>query len=413
MKKLFLSLFLIGAVSFGMFAQKSNVSKAKNLTEQEKPDFSGARAAIKEAISNDATKSDPNTYYTAGMIGYTENDKLNTLLMLGKENEVNKDKKGEAIMESYKYFMKAYELDQAPNAKGKVKPRFTKRIKDNVKEFYTAQYNLIAYGAQLFDKRDYKGAVEVFNTFLEIPKSPLMNNEIPTNDSTYHMIKYFNALATTNLQDHAKAIELYEDLKNDNYETKNVYQLLAEEYRMTEDFTKYLATLEKGFNLFPQDPWFLQNIINHYINNQKVEDAAKYLDAAIAQAPNVAEYHYVKGNIEERLGNVDAARKAFERAIEIQPTMASAYAGIGRVIFNQGVEILKAADNIRDNKLYNAEVDKANVVFVQSAPFFEKAVEIDPSDIDTKQALKMLYYRLKDMSDYSAKYDALVKELGE
>ncbi len=413
MKKLFLSLFLIAVVSFGLTAQRSNISRARNLTEQEKPDYAGARAAIKEAMSHEATKNDPNTYYTAGMIGYTQNDKLNTLMMLGKENEVDKDEKGKAIMESYQYFLKAYELDQQPNAKGKVRPRFTRRIKDNVKEFYTAQYNLIAYGAQLFDKRDYQGAADVFSVFLEIPKQPFMNNELSTNDSTYHMIKYFRALATTNLQDHEKAIEYYEDLKDDNYETENVYQLLAEEYRMSENDAKYFSTLQEGFDKFPKSTWFLQNIINHYISNENVEDAGKYVDAAIAQAPEIAEYHYIKGNIEERLGNVDVARASFEKAIELEPTMATAYAGIGRVIFNQGVEILLKADDIRDNTLYNIELEKANELFIQSAPFFEKAVEVDPTDVDTKQALKMLYYRLKDIDDYGAKYDELVKELGE
>ena len=87
--------------------------------------------------------------------------------------------------------------------------------------------------------------------------------------------------------------------------------------------------------------------------------------------------------------------------------MADAHAGIGRLIFNQAVEILKAADNIRDNRLYNAEVEKANEIFKKSQPYFEKAVELNPKEIDYKQALKMLYYRL-GMTD---KYDAITKEI--
>ena len=113
--------------------------------------------------------------------------------------------------------------------------------------------------------------------------------------------------------------------------------------------------------------------------------------------------------MEERLGNNDGARKAFEKALELQPKMASAYAGIGRIIFNQAVEFLRAADSIRDNKLYNAEVQKANDIFKQSLPYMEKAVELDPKDTDFKQALKMLYYRLGD----NANYEKISKELGE
>ena len=407
MKKLFLSISFMVGLSAALFAQKANVSQAASLTLQEKPDFKAAREAIKPAFNDEKTKNDPKTYFTAGMIGYTENDSYSKLMMLGKE--VDQVKKGKAIMEAYDYFLKAYKLDQMPNAKGKVKPKFDKKIKENIKEFYTAQYNLVGYGAHLFDKKDYKGAFDAFSTFLEIPKLPMMNKELSMTDSTYRMIKYFSALAATNMQNHDKAIEMYKDLADDNYETKNVYQLLADEYRSIKDTVNYLATLEQGFKLFNDDPWFLQNIINHYIYSDKIEEASKYLDAAIAQAPTVAEYYYVKGNVDERLGNNDGARKAFEKALELQPKMASAYAGIGRIIFNQAVELLRAADSIRDNKLYNAEVQKANDIFKQSLPYMEKAVELDPKDTDFKQALKMLYYRLGD----NANYEKISKELGE
>ena len=407
MKKLFLSISFMVGLSAALFAQKANVSQAASLTLQEKPDFKAAREAIKPAFNDEKTKNDPKTYFTAGMIGYTENDSYSKLMMLGKE--VDQVKKGKAIMEAYDYFLKAYKLDQMPNDKGKVKPKFDKKIKENIKEFYTAQYNLVGYGAHLFDKKDYKGAFDAFSTFLEIPKLPMMNKELSVTDSTYRMIKYFSALAATNMQNHDKAIEMYKDLADDNYETKNVYQLLADEYRTIKDTVNYLATLEQGFKLFNDDPWFLQNIINHYIYSDKIEEASKYLDAAIAQAPTVAEYYYVKGNVEERLGNNDGARKAFEKALELQPKMASAYAGIGRIIFNQAVELLRAADSIRDNKLYNAEVQKANDIFKQSLPYMEKAVELDPKDTDFKQALKMLYYRLGD----NANYEKISKELGE
>ena len=389
MKKLFLSISFMVGLSAALFAQKANVSQAASLTLQEKPDFKAAREAIKPAFNDEKTKNDPKTYFTAGMIGYTENDSYSKLMMLGKE--VDQVKKGKAIMEAYDYFLKAYKLDQMPNAKGKVKPKFDKKIKENIKEFYTAQYNLVGYGAHLFDKKDYKGAFDAFSTFLEIPKLPMMNKELSVTDSTYRMIKYFSALAATNMQNHDKAIEMYKDLADDNYETKNVYQLLADEYRTIKDTVNYLATLEQGFKLFNDDPWFLQNIINHYIYSDKIE------------------YYYVKGNVDERLGNNDGARKAFEKALELQPKMASAYAGIGRIIFNQAVELLRAADSIRDNKLYNAEVQKANDIFKQSLPYMEKAVELDPKDTDFKQALKMLYYRLGD----NANYEKISKELGE
>lgn len=407
MKKLFLSITLIMAFSAITFAQKANVKRAENLILQEKADFNEARKLIKEALKDETTKNEAKTYYVAGQIGYKENEKLNQLLMLGRESDVDKDKKGAAIMESYNYLIKAHELDNLPNAKGKIKPKLTKKIRENILEYYTQQYNLIAYGAHLYENRDYAEAANVFTTYLAIPHLDIMKKELNTNDSTYLMIKYFNALALTNSKNSTEAIKAYNSLKADNYEALNVYQLLSEEYLNIKDSANYFSTLKEGFDKFPEEPWFLQNIINYYINKNDIEAAATYLNQAIDQNPNIAEYYFVKGNIDERMENLVSARAAFEKALSLKPEMAGAYAGIGRVIFNQAVEMQNKAGEIKDNNLYNAEMDKIQKVFESSLEYMEKAVELDGDEYEYKQNLKMLYYRLGD----EEKYEAIVKEM--
>ncbi len=404
MKKLLLFSLSITLLVGCASAQRSNVSTAKRLTNQEKPDFAGARKAIKEAINNEKTKKEAKTYYIAGMIGFKENEAYVAQMMLNQK--VDPVKKGEAIMESYNYFNQAYKADQTPNKKGKIKPKFTKRIKRSIKEYYVQNYNLIAYGAHYFDNKNYEKALEVFNVFLEIPQQPYMNGEISMTDSTYKMTKYYSAIAATNAGKSEQAIERYTDLLDDNYETKNVYQLLSEEYKKKNDTINQIKILEDGFKKYNNDPFFLQNIINIFVYSGQMEKASEYLNKAIAQTPDIAEYHYVKGNVEERRKNLDEALKAFNKAIELSPNMAEAYAGKGRVIYNKAVEIIKSASDIQDNKLYNAEIEKANKVFKQAQPFMEKAVELNPKDRDFKQALKSLYYRVD-----KEKYDALVKEM--
>ena len=116
----------------------------------------------------------------------------------------------------------------------------------------------------------------------------------------------------------------------------------------------------------------------------------------------------LKGNVEERLGNNFNARKAFEKALELDPKLAEAYGGIGRLIFNNAVQILNDASMIKDNKLYQKEKDKADNIFRESMPYLKKAVELNPKDTDFKQALKQLYFRLQMQEEY----DAISKELG-
>jgi len=398
MKKLILSLFLVISFTFS-FAQKSNVSKAKNKALMDSPDFAGAREAIKLALTDSTTKNLAETWYVAGLIGNKENDALYALAILNKPFDV--ETKGNAILESYAYFLEAAKLDSMPDAKGKVKPKFTKDIKAKLKEYYSIQQNLIAYGAALFEKKNYEGAIKAFDVYLEIPKLSLMNKELPM-DSTYNMIKYYTAIAATNAKKHEKAIALFVDLKDKKYETLVVYQLLYEEYKNQKDTVNFVKTLKEGFEKFPSEAWFLQNLINYFIYSGKTAEALVYLNTAIERQPNMAEYRYVKGNLDESLGNIDSALVSFNKAIELDPTLADAYAGKGRLYYNKAVKMSEVANNIKDVKLYNAEMKKAEAVFKESVPFFKKASELKPKEVEFKRTLKTLYYRLKMDADYEA-----------
>jgi len=405
MKRILLSIILVLSFTFS-YAQKANVSKAKNKALMENPDFAGAREAIKPALEEPTTKDLASTWHVAGMIGYKENEAIFAKQVLGQT--IDQMVKGKAIMESYNYFLKAYQLDQLPDAKGKVKPKFTKDIKAKVKEYYQTQSNLVAYGAALFEKKNYIETINVFETYLGIPALPFMNNELKP-DSTYKMIKYYTAIAATNAGLSDKAIAWYEDLKDDQYEELNVYQLLYEEYNKKKDTVNFVKTLKEGFTKFPKEPWFLQNLINYYIYSGQTKEALVYLENAIEKEPTLAQYQYVKGNLDESLGNFDNALKAFEKAIELDPKMADAYAGLGRLYYNKAVKMTDEANDIRDNKLAIAARKKADEVFKQSIPYFIKATEVNPEEREYKKTLKTLYYRLK----MDKEFDAIDKELNK
>ena len=206
-----------------------------------------------------------------------------------------------------------------------------------------------------------------------------------------------------------KAIALYIDLKDDGYEEKVVYQLLYEEYMKLKDTVNFVATLKEGLVKFPQEPYFLQNLINHYIFSGNTQQALIYLNNAIAKEPNLAQYRFVKGNIDESLGNFDDAKAAFEKAIELDPKMADAHASIGRLYFNRAVKISDEANDIKDNRQAMAHRKKAEDVFKESIPYFVKAKEIAPEELEYKKTLRTLYYRLR----MDKEFDAIEKEINK
>ena len=365
----------------------------------ETPDFSAARAAIAEALDAEPTAE---AYYWAGMIGYQEMTQENYNQMMGKG--VNQAKAGQAVEESYKYFVKADELAQVPvlNKKGvevPTDPKMRGNVSKKMLEYYKQQ-ELVKYGIYLNEQKDFEGAYNAFKMHIDIPNLDMMQNEkmqkeMPR-DTTYEQYKYYAAIFAVQSEMHPEAIVLLEEMKNGEYEAISVNQFLYQEYVALKDTSMFVKTLQDAIVRFPAESWFLQNLINYYIFSGQEQTAVDYLAQAIEREPNVAQYHHIKGNLDENLGNYDAALADFDAALAIDPTLADAMAGKGRVYYNQAVKLNEEAAMISDNKAYKKALEEMNEVFRKSLPFFEKAHEIDPTDRTYVQILKGLYYRFHD-----------------
>ena len=392
-----LILAVLALISVGCMAQKNAaLKKAKSLMNSETPDYSGARASIAEALEQEPTAE---TYYWAGMIGYKEVQRENYNQMMGQGADVAAA--GAACEESYKYWLKADKLAQVLvlDKKGNqvpTDPKMRGKVSKNMLEYYQNQ-ELVKYGIHLNEARDYEGAYTAFKMHIDIPdlelmQDPKLQKEMPR-DTTYIQYKYYTAIFAVQAEMHDEAIEVLKQLKDGDYEAISVNQFLYQEYLALKDTVNFVATLQNAVARFPQEPWFLQNLINFYIFSGQEQTAIDYLATAIEREPNVAQYHLIKGNLDENQGNYEVAFEEFDKALALDPTMADAMAGKGRVYYNQAVKLNEAAALISDNKAYKKALDEMNEVFKKSLPFFEKAHEMAPEDRSYLQTLKSLYYR--------------------
>ena len=406
-----LILAVIVLMSAGCFAQKNPlVKKAKSYITSETPDFSAARSAIEEAIEAAPTAE---TYYWAGMIGYQELTQENYNQMMGKG--VNQAKAGYAVEESYNYWLKADELASVMtlDKKGRevmTDPKTHANITKKMLEYYKQQ-ELVKYGIYLNEQKDFDGAFTAFKMHTDMPnlammQDPKLQKEMPR-DTTYTQYRYYAAIFAVQAERHEEAIALLEELKNGDYEAISVNQFLYQEYVALKDTAKFITTLQEAIVRFPAEPWFLQNLINYYIYSGQEQTAVDYLAQAIEREPNVAQYHLIKGNLNDNLGHYDEAMQDFDNALAIDPTLADAVAGKGRVYYNQAVKLNEAAALISDNKAYKKALEEMNAVFKKSLPYFEKAHEMDPTERSYMQILKSLYYRFR----MDAKYEEIAEKL--
>ena len=408
-------------ISAGCFAQKNPATKkAKGYMLADTPDFTAARAAIKEALATEPTAE---TYYWAGMIGYKEAQREDYNQVMGMNYD--QAKAGAATLESIEYWLKADELAQVlvPNKKGvevPTDPKMRAKLAKLMLEYYKGnEYitmgELVRYGSYLNDKRDFAGAYNAFKMHISIPDMPMMQDpkiqkEMPR-DTTYQQYRYYTAIFAVQAEMHDEAIAMLEALKDGDQEPISVNQFLYQEYVAINDTAKFVETLQNASVRFPQEPWFIQNLINYYIFSGQEQAAVDYLAQAIAREPKVAQYHLIKGNLNVNLGNFDEAMVDFDNALAVDPTLADAMAGKGRVYYNQAVKLNEEAAMISDNKAYKQADEKMKAVFRQSLPYFEQAHEMDPNEIQYLQILKGLYYRFHTEPGMQAKYDAIVEKL--
>ena len=393
MKRVLLTVALCVAAS-ASFAQKKVVNEAQSIAKGSNADFGEARTLIKGALENPETKDDAKTWYVAGFIEDQQFNAERAKQILGQQP--NEPVMYEALYGILPYFQKAYELDQLPNEKGKVKPKYTKDIKSILSANHVYLFN---GGAYYFDKQEYKKAYDFFNQYVEISELPMFaGTQTAEKDSTFMTVQFYAAAAASLAKDSRLAIAALERAKNTPYRQYDVYQYLCYEYgeaRTAQDSVMLEKTFEEGMQVFPDSAFFLNNLINTYIYSNRNEKALEMLNVAIQKNPNDANVYNVMGRVYETgLKDYANAEKNFQIALEKDPNLTDALSNIGRIYYNQGVNKLSEANMINDSKKYQEELSMAKDLFKKALPYYKKAHEAEPEKMDNMIALRGIYYNL-------------------
>ena len=393
MKRVLLTVALCVAAS-ASFAQKKVVNEAQSIAKGSNADFGEARTLIKGALENPETKDDAKTWYVAGFIEDQQFNAERAKQILGQQP--NEPVMYEALYGILPYFQKAYELDQLPNEKGKVKPKYTKDIKSILSANHVYLFN---GGAYYFDKQEYKKAYDFFNQYVEISELPMFaGTQTAEKDSTFMTVQFYAAAAASLAKDSRLAIAALERAKNTPYRQYDVYQYLCYEYgeaRTAQDSVMLEKTFEEGMQVFPDSAFFLNNLINTYIYSNRNEKALEMLNVAIQKNPNDANLYNVMGRVYETgLKDYANAEKNFQIALEKDPNLTDALSNIGRIYYNQGVNKLSEANMIIVSKIYQEELSMAKDLFKKALPYYKKAHEAEPEKMDNMIALRGIYYNL-------------------
>lgn len=396
MKKIVILLAAVLVLGGNALAQKKNVSLAKAKILSETPDTKAAKDAILKALQDSITMKEANTWFVAGEVFNAIYNEQQTLQWTQKKGD--RGLMGKSAKQALGYYMVADSLDRLPDAKGKVKPKFRDRIVQRITAF---QRGFTDAGSYFYDQKDYMNAVEMFDQYLIYPSIPFLKDKGLEKDTLRPLITYYAALSATQAEKPAIAVKYFEVIK-DSIDSPWVYARLCEDYAALKDTVNMIRMYKLGAAKFPKEQFYTRNLINYYIQQNKMEEAMTWIDAAIAADEKSAVLWNVKGRILENDKKKDDAMKCYEKALELDPEFSDAMGNIGRIYYNYAVEELERVNGIKDDRTYLKEKAKMKGLFEKPRPYFEKARKLNPEERDYIIALRGIYYNLQMTKDYDA-----------
>lgn len=403
-KTLFLAALVL--ISATCFAQKAAVRTARNLAQQENPDFDGARSAIRQALENEETKDLAETWYVAGLIGYSQNEHIWLMGQMGQP--IDNETKGAAIVESIDYWLKADELAMIPTYDKKGNPKYDtktrKNIAEKIVEYYQKQ-DLAIYASYLAEQNDDMGVANAFKMHCDIPDLEMMQDPKLqaklVKDTTYYQYMGYALSYFYRAKAYDEALKMAERIAADPAHEVTAYQYFYDLHKLKGEPEIARAKLSEAVEKFPKEPWFIQNMINDLVQAKDTLGAVAYLDRAIENDPSQAQYYHTKATLLSTLRRFEEAFTFFDKAVEMEPSNPEYFLNYAYAYSDKATLMLDGTDNL-SQKEYMAVKKQSDEVLKQALPYFEKAHELAPGDMNYARPLRQCYYRLQMEAEYQA-----------
>jgi tetratricopeptide (TPR) repeat protein len=357
-----ISLFIF--IGLSSYAQKAELQSAMNYVKW--GDLEKAKTSIDNCMSNESTMGMAKTWYWSGFIYQSIAD--------SKEEKLASLKPG-ALDQALKSYQKALELDAKSND-------YTQEIKEKMGNI---AFNFMDQGIANFQEKKYEEALKNFEIGIKVKKD--FFNLTDTNGINNC------ALAAYKSGQYAKAALFYNQVIGLNAGDARTFLALSSSYLNQNDTTAALKALGQGISKYPQDKDLASRQFNLYLISGKANEAYTEAEKSIQLDPTNANLYLNKGILAEQLNKPADAEASYKKAIELNPGLFDAQYNLGTFYYNQGVDMNKKANDIKDNAKYEAAKKQADEKFKAALPYLEKAFELNRKDTGVLMSLKVLYSR--------------------
>lgn len=393
MKKLILSMVLLGATTFA-FGQKKVVKEAEKGFKS--GNLETALTAIDAATTNPETSGDPATFLLKAQIE-------TKIFGSDSSNTMETVKLGTAALSTYN---KTFEMAGNNKAAGVGKEVYEDDlpgVPDNLRPYsiYTLKNVAFDKGIDRYSDDDFEMAYEFFN----------LAGEVDLTDTTVHYNAAFLANDLGKFEDAKRHFGYLIEVPE--YNKLNAYyfmvQILSTEEKNPEAAYELVS---KAKQEYPTDKVLAEYEIQLLLQLNKMDEAMAQINDALAKDPNNTGLLLRSGYLKEQAGDLEGGLADYKKAVEVDPEFFEGNYYTGALLLEQATKLLNTLNDLSD-----AEWEKQSPIigkaadenYKEAVKYFSKAIEIKPDNTDIMIILYQVHFRLKN----TAEVEALDKKLTE
>ena len=406
MKKLVLSLALVlgASFAFGQELTKEELKQQKkeikvlmkavaNAEANIQNDPVGATNAMKPVLKNKLVNQDAYVWYVSASAKQAVIANENNKRAQGSEYDEEK-------LYSYTYDLgKDLEMcekcDMLPNAKGRIKPRYSEFLKMSYMQQFGQFYNA---GAYYYGNEEYNKAYDLFKMFIDTADKLYQLQVMPKDTINVPVAAYNMSLCGMQLQNYEMVLTHVDMAFANEQMAPSAYRYKTVAVLELGDTTSWLNLCMEGIGKYPEDAYFSQSVIQYYDNKGEQDKLIALADELIAIDPENPLYVYLKGYIPHQKKELDAAIEWYIKTLEVDPNYESALSNLALCYIQKAQEYdMNSTTNANNKKQLAKDKKIKDGYYNQALPLLEKLRSLQPDKTELWLTnLMNCYYNLRN-----------------
>jgi hypothetical protein len=380
-------------------AQKKEISQARTYIKNGKDkDLSSAEKLMTDLLAKDsANRQNPRiyaTWYDAALLQY---ESANEKLYLKQKYDTVQF--FSLIRKLYQIAESLDSLDARPDKKGRVRPEYRE---DHASQLNLLRRNLYYGGTFQVRKAQYADAYSFFDTYLDADSQPLFTGyDYLKRDSLMVQAAYWATFCGYKLQQPDSTLRYHHLALRDTAKREFTLQYVCEACRQQQNDSALVATLQQGYEEYPEHPYFFPRLADHYTSLGLYDRVLELTARGLKINPRNQLFLLAQSVAQLNAGNYEDCLQTSEQLIAVNDTMPEAYFNVATAHLNQALALEKENEP-RKNRL------KLIKLYQDARPYMEAYRKLAP---DQKRRWAPALYRVYLNLNMGKQFDEIDKVL--